>query len=135
MNKYSYLAKVLVKKPNEYQVNLYKGASKNPFKKNHDLSAPNASFKYREVFHDEHIIPIDTIIRELRENTPLDEDNVLRIVNKISICRMLKEENFSIIDQKHRKNKSVKQIIAEDYQSTKGDPIEVLSLNGTPVCL
>jgi hypothetical protein len=50
-------------------------------------------FLFREVFHDDHIIPVSVIANKLMELDNPNYDNVMSIISKMSICRMLKEED------------------------------------------
>lgn len=60
------------------------------------------SFAYREVFHDEHIIPINVIINELLKLSNLNYQTVVEILSKISVCKMLKTEDRSIYNARKR---------------------------------
>ena len=76
-------------------VNKYKGASKNGESVN---VANNGGFKFRDVFHDEHTVPIHDILEELF-NIPkeqLTHEKISEILDKIHICRILKSEDREI---------------------------------------
>lgn len=51
---------------------------------------------WNNIFHDEHAIPINVIIKELCSLEPLNYENVLKVLDKIYICKMLKEEDRNI---------------------------------------
>ena len=73
----------------------YKGASKNGV----EVSvAKNGGFTFREVFHDEHIVPINDILEELFKipKEQLSHDIISEYLDKIHICRMLKSEDRNI---------------------------------------
>lgn len=91
---YYYREKVVNKKLKFVEVKEYKGSSKHY---NLRKISRNESFIYRDVFHNEHVIPIDMIIDELI-NLPNPDDyaSIEQILNKIHICRMLKEEDRRI---------------------------------------
>lgn len=57
---------------------------------------------YRDVFHDEHIVPIKVIINELINLEVLDYKNVKNVLGKIRICKMLKEEDKMIGNKSNR---------------------------------
>ncbi len=90
---YHYTMKVPVHK--ECKLNLYKGAAKEPFEKEKAF-APTNTFQYRQVFHDEHVIPIEDVIQHLIALKELSYKNVQNILNKIYMCRMLKSENSGL---------------------------------------
>lgn len=73
---------------------------------------------YRDVFHDEHIVPINVLIKELVELTELNYENVLHILDKIRICKMLKEEDKEIVNRSNRSS-DYKIAIAENYKDIK----------------
>lgn len=50
-------------------------------------------FIFRDVFHDEHMIPISKIIEKLVSLSEPDCDNVKNILDSIYICRLLKNED------------------------------------------
>ena len=78
----------------EKYLELYKGASKTPFYKGVFKDGDN--FQYRQVFHDEHVIPIEMIIKKLEEEKDLNYTNVQKILDNIYMCRMLKSENLEL---------------------------------------
>lgn len=61
-------------------------------------------FQYRSVFHNDHIIPIEVIIKELAQLQDPNYENVLQVLNKIYVCRMLKEEDRAISAKSKRPN-------------------------------
>ena len=72
-----------------------KGASS----KFEDVNVAEAGgFKFRNVFHDEHIVPIHDILLELFKipTEELNQEIIIYYLNKIHICRMLKEEDREI---------------------------------------
>ena len=92
------------------KLDLYKGASNTPEKgKPHK---PNDKFQYRQVFHDEHIIPIEIIIEKLISLDNVNGDSVQEILNNIYMCRMLKRENAGLT---HKRPFSVVKTIEEIY--------------------
>lgn len=73
---------------------------------------------YRDVFHDEHIVPIKMIIKELVELKDLNYESVENILSKIRVCKMLKEEDKKI---KNKSNRSTdyKKAIEDNYQEIR----------------
>ena len=72
-------------------------------------------FVFNDVFHDEHIIPVKIIIEELLKIEKLSYSNVEEVLDKIYICRMLKEEDRSI-DIKANRPFDFKKVIDEIYK-------------------
>lgn len=77
----------------------YKGASKTPTKR---ILHKGDYFNFRQVFHDDHIIPMKLITNELTELEEPNYANVMNILEKISICRMLKSEDRRIKERSSR---------------------------------
>lgn len=118
MDKYHYTMRVPVH--HECELDLYKGAASSPFELG-KLHKPNATFQYRQVFHDEHVIPIETIIKKLEEEKDLSYSNVQKILDNIYLCRMLKSENIEL--NKGNRNKrcwNVKETIEKIYKDIHG---------------
>ncbi len=89
----------------------------NSSKKNGEIhTKEHPRFVYRDVFHEEHIIPLNMIIDELCELSEVTYETVIPILNKICICRMLKNEDRKIIEKKKRNYNSAKEIIEEVYR-------------------
>ena len=99
--KYNYQDKVQTKNK-DVIVKKYKGASKTAEDKKG--KAVGNSFIFREVFHDEHIIPIAVIIDELLElkDGEITPEKVAEIIDKICICRITKEEDRKIKPRSNR---------------------------------
>ena len=112
---YHYTMKVTTKK--DCRLELYTGASKQAKAK--DLKS-GSTFQYRQVFHDEHVIPIADIIDKLINLDNLNHGNVQEILNNIYICRMLKKENAGLT---HKRPFSVVETIEKVYIPNK---IEIL---------
>jgi hypothetical protein len=73
----------------------YKGASKN----GEEVSATeNGGFTFREVFHDEHIVPINDVLEELFKipKEKLTLEMISEYLDKIHVCRILKSEDRKI---------------------------------------
>lgn len=96
-----YRTKVENKKSDELELDLYKGAGKKPWKVKHKLKKGD-SFVYRDVFHDDHVISISTIMDKLKELENLSYENVQNLINKISVCKMIKAEDRGISKKSNR---------------------------------
>ena len=107
---YSYRDKVKCTK-GPADVKVYKGASSKY--EEVTLSCDN-TFVFNDVFHDEHIIPINVVIKELRGLTDYNYKSVSEILNKICICRMLKEEDRRI-KEKSKRPFNAEAVITEIY--------------------
>ena len=111
---YHYTMKVPVHK--ECKLNLYKGAAKEPFEKEKAF-APTNTFQYRQVFHDEHVIPIEDVIQKLISLETLNYENVQKILNNIYVCRMLKSENVELNrGNRNKREWDVKETIEKIYK-------------------
>ena len=73
-----------------YRFKQFKGASKSgKYRKLH----PNGSFVFRDMFHEDHVIPVSLILNELIQIKTVDENSVKVQLNKMHICIILKEED------------------------------------------
>ena len=72
---------------------------------------------WNNIFHDEHVIPIDTIIKRLVNEPELNYEKTKKILDDIVICKMLKEENNALDKKGYRtkRKETVKQTIEEIY--------------------
>lgn len=95
-------------------IKIYVGAAGTPSEeKDVVVSDKNSFFRFRQVFHKEHIVPIGIILKQLLEiDLSKDKDEVYKkideILNKIYICYMLKEEDRAL-------NKIAKTKRSDDY--------------------
>ena len=69
----------------------YTGGSKTP--RGEREVKTGDSFVFRDVFHDEHMIPVSVIINELTALPKLDSVAVKKILDNVCVCRMLKDED------------------------------------------
>lgn len=90
------------------------------------------TFIFRDIFHLEHTIPINVIIDELlklsNENN-LNYDSVSSVLNKMYICRMLKEEDRKSIDPKHKSKRSIEieTVLKEVYKVDEPNGIKIIN--------
>lgn len=121
--KYNYQDKVQTKNK-DVIVKKYKGASKTAEDK--EGKAVGNSFIFREVFHDEHIIPIAVIIEELLKlkDGEITPEKIAQIIDKICICRITKEEDRKI---KVRSNRPFNLLIVYE-QIYKQEQVIITSL-------
>lgn len=76
----------------------YKGASKT----GESLSlSKNSKFIFRQIFHEDHIVPVSLIWEAMRDN-PMDKQSLKKLLDKMHICYLLKEEDRRIPTTKGR---------------------------------
>lgn len=102
---------------------LYKGNSNTP--ESIELKQGD-KFAYRQVFHDEHIIPIASIIEDLKNLDDLSYENVKKVLDNICICRILKSEDRSIKNKNARYKCLIKTYNASYRDTQNGEPIELM---------
>ena len=69
---------------------------------------------WNNIFHDEHTIPINIIIKELCALETLSYENVSKVLDKIYICKMLKEEDRNI-NQKCERSSNIVDVVEKIY--------------------
>ena len=96
---YSYRDKIFCESDEEINVKSYKGASSE-----YSIITLNSGvpFIFNDIFHDEHIIPINIIIKELESLPEYTYKTVEEILGQIKVCRMLKEEDREIKERCRR---------------------------------
>lgn len=83
----------------------YKGASKT----GDSISlSKNSKFIFRQIFHEDHIVPVSLIWEAMRDN-PMNKQSLKKLLDKMHICYLLKEEDRRIPTTKGR---------VLDYQKT-----------------
>lgn len=106
----------------DININMYFGAQKNGVL---SLVKEKEKVVWNNIFHDEHTVPINVIIKELCALKVLNYENVSNVLNKIYICKMLKEEDRKIKQKSDRSSKVI-EVIENDYKDKdNGDPIEI----------
>lgn len=96
---YNYQKKVTLTRNERLSVTTFKGNSKVP---NIRPLTKGDSFAFREVFHDEHVVPINVVIDQLLKIDTPTYETVVPVLSKISICRMLKTEDRAIYNSRKR---------------------------------
>ena len=75
-------------------------------------------FVFRNVFHDEHMVPIKMILDEVLSLEVLNYDSVKDILDKIYICRLLKDED-RMLPTKYNRSTNIQDVINNDYKGIK----------------
>ncbi len=57
-----------------------------------------STFLFREMFHEDHVIPVSVILEELKKikNTTIGENDIKALLNEMHLCVLLKEEDRNI---------------------------------------
>lgn len=93
---FNYMYRDIVTKTTEtpIYVNMFHGSERKPYmSKNLERGE---SFIYNDIFTDEHIVTVSNIINELKNLTSYDYDTIKKVLDKIYICKVLKEEDHQI---------------------------------------
>ena len=109
---YWYRDKVLVEKDVQIAASRFVGNSN---KEEIVTLKKDESFVFRDIFHDEHIVPIKMIVDELVALDEPNYDNVKAILNKIAVCRMLKTQDRSI-NHKYNRSTNLDEVLNNDYK-------------------
>lgn len=80
------------------QYDLYKGAKKKGARQ--DVS--EEGFRFREMFHEDHVIPVSLIFNALIAMKTVNRKSVKELLNKMHICILLKEEDHELGRTKNR---------------------------------
>ena len=89
-------------------------------------------FAFNDVFHDEHIVPIHDILKELLDlsKDKLTKDKIAEYLDKIHICRILKSEDKAIHPSYNRgyelDYKKIYENIYKNAKDKKGNPTPVI---------
>lgn len=75
---------------------------------------PNETFVFRELFHEDHVIPVSIIIKNLLKLPDIDEKSIKDCLDKMHLCVLLKEEDRKIGRTRNRGN-DCEQIIRDVY--------------------
>lgn len=88
------------------------------------------TFVFRDVFHDEHMMPISEIIQALIRLPSVTYESVTEVLSQLCICRILKTEDRSLYPKYHRPLN--RQAV---WQLYKQQGIIVCDRNGTPITI
>ncbi len=113
IDNYFYREKVICTNEGPVSVDLYRGNASKPYGTK-DLKKGD-SFIYREVFSNEHMIPVKMLINELLALEELNYKEVLRVLDLIYICCLLKKEEKDI-KTKFRRSLNIEEVIKIDYK-------------------
>lgn len=101
-----------------YDRPVYIGAEKEPRK-----TVPTYKdnrFRFNEVFIDEHIVPVETIIQHLLKLNTNDTDikkQIESILSNLNICKLLKKENAAL--NKYKRPINVNEVFKTEYKNIK----------------
>ena len=126
IKKYSYREQIeYTREKNEYIFYPYKGAGLSPDGNKKIVLMRNNKFRFNDIFHFDHIIPISVIIKKLKECNPLTYEKIAEILDNIYACIMLKEEDRNIKNRSKREYDVIR-VVENDYRNTKDNiPIEI----------
>ena len=111
--KYTYRDKIIKNVPGVVFIDKYKGSERHAYEKGCLLDERD-SFIYNDVFTDEHVVTVSNIMEELLKLTKIDDESIKSVLDKIYICKMLKEED-RCIKNKNRRSLDYREVISEDY--------------------
>ena len=129
---FSYNDKITVDKKPNVKIDRFSGNKKTLEKDGLEIEE-NQKIQYNDIFHDEHIIPLEMIINELKEieNPEINEETYKKlkeILDKIYICKMLKSEDRDLMDSRKRNSTNVVEVVEINYwtRTNSGVPIEIV---------
>ncbi len=109
---YTYRDKVVKTIHEPVWIDKYNGSRKEPYQSSYLNCAE--SFTYNDVFTDEHIVTVSDIIKELKALPSYDYAEIKKVLDKIYICKVLKEEDHNI-KNKHTRPTDYQLVINTDY--------------------
>lgn len=122
--KYSYQKPIYYKNEEPVSVKKYVGASSTPYWEGDiKFTKKGDYFRFRQVFHIEHIVPINVILEELLEiDLSKDKDEVYKkldeILNKIYVCYITKKEDKELNKvAKTKRSDNYLEVISKDYKN------------------
>lgn len=96
---YHYKKKVTCNPSKPMCFEFYKGAEN---KGESRTITKGSHFEFREMFHEEHVIPVSLIKKKLVDLNPINEKEIKELLEKMHICVILKDENRIINTMKGR---------------------------------
>ena len=124
--RYSYRNIVKCRSAVPVPIQEYRGNERTP--KNTREIAAGETFVFRDVFHDEHMVPVSEIIQALIRLSPVTYESVSGVLSQLCICRILKTEDRSLYPKYHR---ALDREAAVQFYARQG--IMVCNRNGTPI--
>lgn len=122
--KYSYQKPIYYKNEEPVPIKKYVGASSTPYWEGDiKFTKKGDCFRFRQVFHKEHIVPINVILEELLEiDLSKNKDEVYKeidkILNKIYVCYITKEEDKKLNRvAKTKRSDNYLEVISKDYKN------------------
>ncbi len=104
-------------------VSFYRGAGSEPFlRKEIKFEGKNSCFPFRQVFHVEHVVPVNVILNQLlnvnlSDNKEKVYENIHTVLDKIYLCYMTKEEDRRLNKiAKTRRSDNFAEVIAKEYR-------------------
>ena len=97
---------------------VYIGAEKEP--RTTVKTYKDKQFRFNEVFIDEHIVPVETIIQHLLKLNTNDIDikkQIESILSNLNICKLLKKENATL--NKYKRPINVNEVFKTEYKNIK----------------
>ena len=76
--------------------NVYKGSANTPVQ---TTLNPGLSFTFRDMFHEEHIIPVSLIMKKLINTSCIKIQTIKAILDSMHVCVILKEEDRRVNKQ------------------------------------
>ncbi len=98
--KYCYRQRVRCTNTQPIRILEYRGNEKKPYRER--MVTAGNSFVFRDVFHDEHMIPIKVILEQLVRLPEPTYTEVAAVLKNIAVCRILKEEDRRIFPKYNR---------------------------------
>lgn len=102
IRKYHYQDQVICENEEPVSVKSCVGSSRTFDEDSKKVLVKGVPFKYRDVFHDEHMIPVSDTIERLCALESLNYENVGKILDNIYICKILKTEDKVLRPRYHR---------------------------------
>lgn len=124
--RYSYRDTVKCRSTVPVAIREYRGNERAP-KATREIKAGEA-FVFRDVFHDEHMVPVSEIVRALIRLPAVTYESVSAVLSHLCTCRILKAEDRSLYPKYHR---PLDQQAALQLYTRQG--IVVCNRNGAPI--
>ena len=77
----------------------------------------NSTFLFREMFHEDHVIPVSVILDKMSQCSNVNKTSIKCLLDKMYLCVILKEEDRRIGRTKGRNNDDFQTIIDTVYKN------------------